>query len=89
MFVPPMYRTSFRIVAEKESKVKESMRMMGLEDASYWLSWYTYHTIVNSIICICSWTILFIYVMPKSSGWILFLVIWLFGQSLFGLLLIT
>ena len=74
-----MYRTSFRIVAEKESKVKESMRMMGLEDTSYWLSWNTYHTIVNSIISIFSWIILFSYVMPKSSGWILFFTIWLFG----------
>ena len=27
MMVPPVYRTSYRIVAEKESKVKESMRM--------------------------------------------------------------
>ena len=30
MYIPPVYRTTYRIVQEKDSKVKESMRMMGL-----------------------------------------------------------
>ena len=89
MYVPPMYRTSFRIVAEKESKVKESMRMMGLEDTSYWLSWYTYHTLVNTVISLLTFIILFKGVTSRTSGVILFFTVWLFGQSLFGLLLIT
>ena len=89
MYVPPMYRTAYRIVAEKESKVKESMRMMGLKDTAYWLSWLTYYTIINTQISFFTWLILFESVTSKTSGWILFLVVWLFGQSLFGLLLIT
>lgn len=89
MYVPPMYRTAYRIVAEKESKVKESMRMMGLKDTAYWLSWLTYYTIINTLISFFTWLILFESVTSKTSGWILFLVVWLFGQSLFGLLLIT
>lgn len=84
-----MYRTAYRIVAEKESKVKESMRMMGLKDTAYWLSWLTYYTIINTLISFFTWLILFESVTSKTSGWILFLVVWLFGQSLFGLLLIT
>lgn len=84
-----MYRTAYRIVAEKESKVKESMRMMGLRDTAYWLSWLSYYTIINSLISFFTWLILFESVTSKTSGWILFLVVWLFGQSLFGLLIIT
>lgn len=79
MYVPPIYRTSYRIVAEKESKVKESMRMMGLRDTAYWLSWLTYYTIVNTIMSLLVWLILFKSVTSKTSGWILFLVVWLYG----------
>ena len=52
MFVPPVYRTVYRIVAEKENKVKESMRMMGLKDFPYWASWYTFYSVNNTIIAI-------------------------------------
>jgi arabinogalactan endo-1,4-beta-galactosidase len=34
-----MYRTVYRIVFEKFSKAKESMRMMGMSDFPYWASW--------------------------------------------------
>ena len=46
MLIPILYRTTYRIVSEKESKVKESMRMMGLKDFAYWISWFTYFTLV-------------------------------------------
>lgn len=89
MYVPPIYRTVYRIVQEKENKVKESMRMMGLGDFAYWCSWFTYYTIVNTAISTLTWIIMVQSLMQKSSGWILFLIIWLYGQSLFGLLMIT
>lgn len=79
MYVPPMYRTAYRIVAEKESKVKESMRMMGLRDTAYWLSWLTYFTIVNTSISLLTFLILYEKVTSNTSGWILFLSIWLYG----------
>ena len=57
-YVLPVYRTVFRIVAEKHTRAKESMRMMGMSDGPYWLSWYTYYTLVNLIITICAGTII-------------------------------
>lgn len=89
MYIPPIFRTTYRIVAEKESKVKESMRMMGLRDTPYWLSWLTYYTIVNTTMTLIVWAILITKVLSKTEGWILFLLVWLFGQSLFGVMLIT
>jgi hypothetical protein len=58
MYIPPLYRTVYRIVQEKESRVKESMRMMGLGDLAYWMSWYTYYTTVNFAISFLTWAML-------------------------------
>mmetsp|Transcript_5012 Transcript_5012/g.6124 ORF Transcript_5012/g.6124 Transcript_5012/m.6124 type:complete len:88 (-) Transcript_5012:3535-3798(-) len=79
MYIPPIFRTTYRIVAEKESKVKESMRMMGLRDMPYWLSWLTYYTFVNTMISAIVFIILYSKVLSKSDGWIQFMVIWLYG----------
>ena len=89
MYIPPIFRTTYRIVAEKESKVKESMRMMGLRDMPYWMSWYVYYTIVNTIMVTIVWVILYSKVLSKTEGWIIYLLIWLYGQSLFGIMLIA
>jgi hypothetical protein len=48
----PVYRTLQRIISEKETKARESMKMMGLKDSSYWLSWFTYYLIITVIISI-------------------------------------
>ena len=63
--------------------------MMGLGDFAYWASWFTYYTIVNTSISTLTWIVMITSIMQKSEGWILFLIIWCYGQSLFGLLLIT
>jgi hypothetical protein len=55
MYIPPLYRTVYRIVQEKESRVKESMKIMGLGDGAYWLSWYVYFTLVNIAISFLAW----------------------------------
>lgn len=93
MYIPPLYRTVYRIVQEKESKVKESMRMMGLGDFAYWLSWYTYYTTVNFAISFLCWAMLNglwkllkhikgfpdLVVMRDTDDFILWLSIFLYG----------
>jgi hypothetical protein len=37
------------MVSEKESKARESMKMMGLVDFSYWLSWWTHYFIIQEL----------------------------------------
>ena len=46
IYIPPLYRTVYRIVSEKESRAKETMLMMGLSRTSYWLSWFAYFSCV-------------------------------------------
>jgi hypothetical protein len=88
MYVPLLYRVVYRIVNEKVTRAKESMRMMGLGDFAYWSSWLAYFTIVNTVISLVVWLILMINVYQRKSGFLLFVMIWLYGQSLFGLVVI-
>lgn len=89
MYIPPLYRTVYRIVVEKESKVKESMRMMGMTDISYWLSWFTYYSFVNLLVSTLSWLILNFAVFNHTNGFLVWILLWLFGQSLFSLILLA
>jgi hypothetical protein len=55
MYIPPVYNLVFLIVKEKESKTKESMRMMGLTDFPYWLSWFMFYSAINTVIVTIAW----------------------------------
>ena len=89
MYIPPLYRTVYRVVAEKESRVKESMKMMGLKDTPYWMSWLCYYTIVNTVMSTLISTVMVVWVVNMTQLWIVFITLWLFSQSLFGMLMIT
>ena len=65
----------FFIVKEKESRAKESMRMMGLLDASYWLSWLAYYSIQITVISLLAWFTLRFNVFATSSDLYIFLAI--------------
>jgi hypothetical protein len=67
MYVIPVYMFVFFIVKEKEARVKESMRMMGLSDLPYWLSWYCYYTLVNTITAFLAYFTLSFTVFQNSN----------------------
>ena len=79
MYIPLVYRTAYRIVSEKESRTKETMRMMGLKDTPYWLSWFTYYTILNAIIATVVQQMMSALILSHSNYTILWLIIFLFG----------
>ena len=60
------------------------MRMMGLTDFPYWASWLCYYTIINTTTALLSVAVLSINVISYSSKFEVFGYIWLFGESLFG-----
>jgi hypothetical protein len=78
-YVPLMYRTVHKIVSDKTLRTKETMKMMGLGDFPYWASWYSYFTIINTIISIICTGMLIFNVFQVKSGYFLFIIIWLFG----------
>ena len=87
MYILPVYRLISNMVSEKETKARESMKMMGLKDFSYWASWFTYYFIIVTIISILSVLVLSINVFKYTNRGILFLFFWIYGISLFGLVI--
>ena len=84
MYILPVFTIVSLIVKEKESKTKESMRMMGMTDTPYWLSWLAYYTVLNTILSLVAWLVLCINVIGASNPFYIFLMIWMYGQSIFG-----
>ena len=57
-YIPPVYNMTFKIVREKESRAKETMRIMGMTDLPYWLSWLVYYTCINTMVTTLAWLVL-------------------------------
>ena len=80
MYIAPLFRTTYRMVAEKETKMRESMRMMGMKDFPYWMSWFSYYTIVNTVLSLIVFLNLSLSkAITLSDPLILFLIPWLYG----------
>ena len=83
IFLAPLYRFVSNSVAEKETKIREAMKIMGLSDAPYWLSWFAYYILINTIQCIVMLIIL-LPVFEYSNKFLVFLYLWLYGMTMFG-----
>jgi ATP-binding cassette subfamily A (ABC1) protein 3 len=87
MFIPMVYRFTYRIVKEKELRTKELMTMMGMNILPYWLSWFAYFTLKNTVLSTVAWSVLYFACMTYASGWVLWFAIWIYGQSIFGFIM--
>lgn len=70
------------VVEEKEKRIKEGMKMMGLRDSVYWLSWFTIYggyVILLSVICIIILPLARVFV--HVNVFLLFLLFLLYGCS--------
>ncbi len=84
LYILPILRMITRIVAEKESKIREVMKMMGLSDTIYWLSWLLFYFIIVTVISGICTVLVSIRVFENSDKSLIFLFFWSFGMSLFG-----
>lgn len=85
----PLYKTVHMLVSEKASKVRESLRMVGMSESVYWLSWLAYYTWANTFVSTGLWLGLMTLVFERSNALITWLFIWTYGQSLFGVVMIA
>ena len=83
-FIPPVYNVTFKIVREKETRMKETMRIMGMTDTAYWLSWFVFYTLINTVVTSLAWGMLLINVINYSQPMYLWLFFWLYGEAVFG-----
>jgi hypothetical protein len=87
MYVPIVYTTVYKMVQERENRVRESMKIMGLTDTPYWLSWFVFYSFQNLIIATLAWGTLSINCITYSSKGEIWLFMWLYGQAIFGQIL--
>nr|XP_045746139.1 cholesterol transporter ABCA5 [Mirounga angustirostris] len=90
-FSPFGYFLAIHIVAEKEKKLKEFLKIMGLHDTAFWLSWVLLYT---SLIFLMSLLMAVIAtassLFPQSSCVVIFLLFLLYGlSSIFFALMLT
>ena len=72
------------MVAEKETQVRDSMRMMGLNEIAYWASWLLYYLIINIIVATLCTITLFSTLFKYSSSTLVWFFFFMYGLSLFG-----
>uniref|UniRef100_A0A8C5QZ00 ATP binding cassette subfamily A member 5 n=1 Tax=Leptobrachium leishanense TaxID=445787 RepID=A0A8C5QZ00_9ANUR len=71
------------VVAEKEKKLKEFLKIMGLHDTAFWLPWVLLYTCLNLLISLLMAVITTVFFpFSKSNSFLIFLLYALYGISL-------
>jgi hypothetical protein len=88
-FLIPLYYMVSKLAEEKEGKSREGMKMMGLKDSSYFLSWWVFHVILMILMAAIITGMCSINLFPNSNKLLIFLHMFFFGLSLFGFSLVV
>ena len=75
-------RMSSSILTEKENKIREGMKIMGMQDASFYLSWVSWYMIIYTIISIVITIILILSIYKNSNFILIFIWYWFFCMTL-------
>ncbi|XP_045466962.1 cholesterol transporter ABCA5-like [Harmonia axyridis] len=71
------------IIGEKEKKIKEGMKIMGLRDSVFWLSWFIIYAVFVSIYAVVCCCLLYaLRVFQNTNFLLLFLLVLLFSFSI-------
>ncbi|CAG7816037.1 unnamed protein product [Allacma fusca] len=74
------------IVTEKESRIKDGLRMVGVSDVAYWLSWFSVYGLLTTLFAVVFTVIMSTMgVLGHMNPIILFLLFFLFGLSVITL----
>lgn len=71
-------RMTYAMIYEKEKKLREGMKMMGLNNTSFYLSWIIQYVLIYTLISIVATILLKSIVFKNTDGFVLFLNYWLF-----------
>ena len=70
-------------------RIRETMRMMGMKDTPYWLSWFWYHTCISFIISVAIALIAGYKIFSFTTLFTLWLLFFLYGQAIFGIIVVV
>ncbi|XP_048345642.1 ABC-type organic anion transporter ABCA8-like isoform X2 [Sphaerodactylus townsendi] len=77
-FSPFIYFLSQNVSREKR-KLKELMKMMGVRDMAFWLSWSLLYAVYILILCSLATPIIKYLILPEASFFALYLLLFLYG----------
>lgn len=78
----PFLRLSYGLMIEKEKKIREGMKIMGMNNSAFYISWILYYAFIYTIISLLIAAILKGSVFPNSDYSLLFIWYWIFCWSL-------
>jgi ATP-binding cassette subfamily A (ABC1) protein 12 len=84
LFMMPLYRLIKFVVSDKETKIRETMKCLGMSDLCYWLSWLSYYTVINTLLC-TAMTLILKPAFEFTQLSLVFLHLWIYGMTLFSL----
>ena len=84
-YMCPLCLYVYRMVSEKENKSKEGMKIMGLEEGTYFLSYFIQYFIISLIVSIIN-TVLLCYIFTKIPFYFLFLILFLWTMDVFAMI---
>jgi ATP-binding cassette subfamily A (ABC1) protein 3 len=79
-FQYPVTRLIRGLVLDKETKIRESLRVMGLSDSAYFASWFFSYAILFGVLATLI-TFVGYRIFPATDKGYVFLLFWLFGLS--------
>lgn len=83
-YLSPLIIVVFRMIREKETKVKEGMKIMGLTESSYFFSWLSYYVCLTTFHAVLNSAILMGLFKFVPFGYV-FLFFWLYGMCIFSM----
>lgn len=89
VFLMPIYRFTSWIVSDKMDKTKDVARSMGVRESSYWLSWFLFYVAGMTPVSLVCALLLTYGVLDYADLLPVFLMVWLYGLSLFGYIFLT
>ena len=84
-YMVPLSLYVYRMVKEKESKTKEGMKIMGLGEGEYFLSYFIQYTVISIFVSLIN-AFLFKVVYPRIPIYFLYFIIFLYSLNVFALI---
>ena len=84
-YMSPLSLYVYRMVGDKESKIKESMKIMGLEEGQYFLSYFIQYTAINLFSSLIN-AGLFTVFLDRISYYYLFIMLFLWSLNVFAMI---